>query len=558
VLAGAPRFRPLKRTLRVSSRKGVLHLAREGIADGVDRGRAVAEELAHRCHLPVGEAARDDQVEVGEICIHVQGDTVEAGAAADADAEGADFRGGAGGIVGRDPDADGGIVLAGRDREVGEGGDDDVLQSANVPPYRQTVVDHADDGVGDELAGAVEGDVAAAVGGDDVDAEGGEVLHRRADVALAAGPAAEGDHGRVLDEQEVLFAPGDDLVMQLFLEGPSLAVRHGAEVADDHWGIVVARFSRWTGFASRLHSRRVVVNFDEFDAILLDLDGTIYHEEHALPGAIELIRRLERERRRFACLTNSTSSPARIAARLQRMGVGLAEQAIYTAGAAAVDYVLGLGKENEDGGWKMEDSANASAPSSILHSPSSPSIDPPSSPSRKRVYSLATEGVHDLLEGRVQWVQGPDEPCDVVLVGTPTSVYATEERQRVALEILRRNSRERTRLVGICADRVYPSPRGIEFGSGALTAMLAYAADVTPVFTGKPERVFFEELCRRLGVVCERCLLIGDNLESDIAGGKAVGMRTVLVLTGVTRREDLEAVPAQRRPDAVIGDLREV
>ena len=54
-----------------------------------------------------------------------------------------------------------------------------------------------------------------------------------------------------------------------------------------------------------------------------------------------------------------------------------------------------------------------------------------------------------------------------------------------------RETQQRMGLVGICADRVYPSPRGIEFGSGALTMMLAYAADVTPVFTGKPERVFF-------------------------------------------------------------------
>jgi 4-nitrophenyl phosphatase len=170
-----------------------------------------------------------------------------------------------------------------------------------------------------------------------------------------------------------------------------------------------------------------------------------------------------------------------------------------------------------------------------------------------RVYSLATEGVHELLEGKVRWVAAAEEACDVVLVGTPTSVFATEERQRVALEILRRS--RGTRLVGICADRVYPSPRGIEFGSGALTAMLAYAANVTPVFTGKPEEIFFRELCARLGVEPTKCLLIGDNLESDIAGGKKVGMTTILTLTGVARREDLVQLPAEKRPDGVIEDL---
>ena len=301
------------------------------------------------------------------------------------------------------------------------------------------------------------------------------------------------------------------------------------------------------------------MNLDQFDAVLLDLDGTIYHEEHALPGAMELIRRLQREGRPFACLTNSTSSPGRIAARLGRMGVQLAEEVIYTAGAAAADYVLNVpapssGTPGEGGGGGLESEI------SNLKFQNTPHPGPPPEYRRRgrteptpRVFSLATEGVHDLLEGKVQWVSAAEEACNVVLVGTPTSVFATEDRQRVALEILRRD--RAVQLVGICADRVYPSPRGIEFGSGALTMMLAYAANVTPVFTGKPEAIFFRELCGRLGVRPERCVLIGDNLESDIAGGKNVGMQTVLVLTGVARREDLATSPAERQPDVVIEDL---
>jgi 4-nitrophenyl phosphatase len=263
----------------------------------------------------------------------------------------------------------------------------------------------------------------------------------------------------------------------------------------------------------------VSINFELFDAVLLDLDGTIYHEDHALPGAVALIQRLQREGRTFACLTNSTSSPALLAQRLRGMGVTVPAEAIFTAGEAAADYVLHL---------KMNG--------------------PP------RVYNLATEGIHDLLQGQVHWVEAPDEPCDVVLVGTPVSSFATHPRQRIALEILRRQNT--TRLVGICADRVYPSPRGIEFGSGALTAMLAYAANVIPIYTGKPEPIFFQELCERLRVQTNRCLLIGDNLESDIAGGKGVGMTTILTLTGVTPGDHLLRLSQTQQPDHVINDLR--
>ena len=85
--------------------------------------------------------------------------------------------------------------------------------------------------------------------------------------------------------------------------------------------------------------------------------------------------------------------------------------------------------------------------------------------------------------------------------------------------------------------------------------MLAYAADVTPTFCGKPEPVFFAELCRRLAVAPTDCVLIGDNLESDIAGGRRVDMDTVLVLTGVARPGDADRLPPDRRPGRVVTDL---
>ena len=160
-----------------------------------------------------------------------------------------------------------------------------------------------------------------------------------------------------------------------------------------------------------------------------------------------------------------------------------------------------------------------------------------------------------MLDGKVTWVQSSTEPCDVVLTGTLTSVHATDERLRTALELLRGGG---VRLVGICADRVYPSPRGIEFGSGALTALLAYGAAVRPVFTGKPEPVFFRTLCERMNVSPSQCVLIGDNLESDIAGGKGVGMRTILTLTGVARLCDLTDLPLDKQPDWIVEDLTEV
>jgi HAD superfamily hydrolase (TIGR01450 family) len=257
------------------------------------------------------------------------------------------------------------------------------------------------------------------------------------------------------------------------------------------------------------------LELEKFDAVLLDLDGTIYHEEHALPGAVELIEKLRGMGKAFACLTNSTMSPEGISARLRRMGVNLAPEDIYSAAAASADYVL-------------------------KHF------------AAQRVFNLASEGMHDLLHGKVRWVEEAKEGCDVVVVGTPNSHYAGPERSRTAMIMLRGGAK----MVALCADRVYPSPRGLEFGVGAAAAMLEYASEVKPVYCGKPEALFFRVLCGRMGVRPERCLLIGDNLESDVAGAKSVGMQTVLVLTGVSSRADVARLPEGLRPEGLIEDLR--
>jgi 4-nitrophenyl phosphatase len=156
-----------------------------------------------------------------------------------------------------------------------------------------------------------------------------------------------------------------------------------------------------------------------------------------------------------------------------------------------------------------------------------------------------------MLDGRVRWVNTGDEPCDAVIAGVTLNVYATDERQRQAMIQLRKGAA----LVGICADRVYPSPRGLEFGVGAMCAMLSYASGATPAFCGKPEAFFFRELCRRLGVRPERAVLLGDNLESDIAGAKGVGMTAALVLTGVSTVADAERLPPHLKPDYVLAGL---
>ena len=264
------------------------------------------------------------------------------------------------------------------------------------------------------------------------------------------------------------------------------------------------------------YSAAAMIDLAAFGAVLLDLDGTIWHEEVALPGAIELIAHLQARRQPFAFVSNSGLSPAALLARLGRMGATVRVEQIYSAASAACDYVRG-------------------------HHP--PGV---------RVFSVAGDACNELLAGHATFISADDPaPADVVMSASLINRNATIPRFQIALRHLLRGAK----LVALCNDRRYPTPRGEEIGAGGVAAMLAAAADVTPISCGKPGRLFFEELCAHLNVRPDRCVLIGDNLESDVAGARPLGIKTILPLTGVTTRQHLE-LELSHRPDWVIDDLR--
>ena len=102
-------------------------------------------------------------------------------------------------------------------------------------------------------------------------------------------------------------------------------------------------------------------------------------------------------------------------------------------------------------------------------------------------------------------------------------------------------------------DATFPSERGLLPGAGALIAALQTASGVNPVIIGKPEPRLFLAAVEQLGTPPARTLVVGDRVETDILGAQRAGLPSALVLTGVTRREDLPTVAAQ--PDWVFDDL---
>ncbi len=258
----------------------------------------------------------------------------------------------------------------------------------------------------------------------------------------------------------------------------------------------------------------------DYKGVLLDLDGTLVRQDKALSGAADLVRHLQQAGVPMLVVTNSTNGPDVVVERLAKAGMAVGADGVLTAAAAAVDTIAAQAQRSHD--------------------------------RRPRIFNLGQPDIDSLITAVGTLVDNTQSPCDAVLAGTPGNAKATDERRRVALQLLR----DGAELVGVCADRIYPSSRGIEFGCGAFCAMLGYAAGVRARFCGKPERAFFDDALARLGHPPPGdVLIIGDNLEADILGGKAAGMRTGLVLGGVTRQRDIESLGDVMRPTFMVDDL---
>lgn len=144
---------------------------------------------------------------------------------------------------------------------------------------------------------------------------------------------------------------------------------------------------------------------------------------------------------------------------------------------------------------------------------------------------------------------GPD--CLVVGVDFSLS-YA---RLSLAAEAVRRGAR----FVATNRDPVYPAAQRLMAGAGSIVAAVATAAASEPeIVVGKPEPRLFEAAAELAGVAVREAVVVGDNLGTDIAAARAVGARSVLMLTGVTTADEAAAATGDARPTAVARDAGEL
>lgn len=253
------------------------------------------------------------------------------------------------------------------------------------------------------------------------------------------------------------------------------------------------------------------LDFSRIKGVLFDMDGVIYRNSLALPGARELLGWLEERGTPYACITNNASQlPGQYAARLRAMGILVSPERILTSALVANSYLRGI------------------------------------APQGTPVYAIGMDGLQSLLFDDGYFAREESEP-QYVVVGADFEV--TYAKLRTACFAIRKGAR----FIGTNPDVTFPTEQGLAPGVGAIIAALQAATGVAPFILGKPQPTIFRSGMELLGSAPAETLMVGDSIVTDIPGAAALGMPTAFVLSGVSSADELAASPIQ--PDAVFDDL---
>ncbi len=260
-----------------------------------------------------------------------------------------------------------------------------------------------------------------------------------------------------------------------------------------------------------------VLLVDAVDSVVLDLDGTVYLGDGALPGAAEAVGALrEAGKRTVFCSNNPTRTPEDYAAKLTRLGIPTDPAEVFTSLTATVRWVR----------TTMPDAA---------------------------VFPIGEQPLHDALTGA--GVTLCDDPARIDLVISSYDRTFDYRKLQIAFDALWFH--RRARLVATNPDRFCPFPGGRgEPDCASITAAIRACTGVEceAVF-GKPERGLFDMIADATGLDAATTVMVGDRLSTDVAFARNTGMVGALVLTGETDRAALDATPADDRPDVVLERL---
>lgn len=234
-------------------------------------------------------------------------------------------------------------------------------------------------------------------------------------------------------------------------------------------------------------------------AWLTDMDGVLVHEQHAIPGAQEFLDTLRDLGLPFLVLTNNSIFTARdLSARLEHAGLHVPEENIWTSALATATFL----------------------------SQQSP---------RSTAFVIGEAGLITAMH-ESGYVMTDHDPEFVVLGETRSYDFTAITH---AIRLIERGAK----FIATNPDATGPSQEGTLPATGAIAAMIKEATGKEPYFIGKPNSIMFRAALNRLDVHSETTAMVGDRMNTDVQAGIEAGLRTHLVLTGSTKRSDIENYP---------------
>lgn len=248
---------------------------------------------------------------------------------------------------------------------------------------------------------------------------------------------------------------------------------------------------------------------DGYDCLLFDLDGVLYRGDRPVPQAPPTLAALRDKGVRLVFLSNNSArTREQVSRKLRSMGIEAEPHEVVTSALATAEMLVARG-----GG---------------------------------RAFVIGQEGIREALtDAGIEVLDEQPETADVVVVGFDGAV--TYEKLKTASLLVQRGAH----LVATNADGSFPAADGLWPGAGALLSVITTTTGASAEIVGKPFAPLFETALRKAGG--GRPLMVGDRLDTDIDGAARLGWDSVLVLTGVSTRQDVETTGI--RPTLIMPDV---
>ena len=268
--------------------------------------------------------------------------------------------------------------------------------------------------------------------------------------------------------------------------------------------------------------------------LLVDLDGVVYRGADPVPGVAALLSARAAAGDDVVYVTNNSMHyRADYVTRLTAMGAPVTPDRVVSSSRATALHV----RDHE--------------------------------PAIRRVLAVGAGGLErelrdvglDVVTAASAATRMSQEPIDgMTAAGSPDAVIVgldpnlTYLRLTAAADCIRAGAR----FIATNRDPVYPTERGLRPGAGSVVAALEATTGVVPLSIGKPAPLLLEIAAEAVGRDPRDAVMIGDGIGTDLAAALAIGARSVLMLTGVTSRQQVDALPAAGRPTAVAADAAEL